>query len=136
MTNYSTHLQGRMKAYSLFICIIFCYIYRYTSIKIKLESKKNILKLGYRINYKYKGMLAHYFDRFYVVTKSNLPSIKDLNFLSSIMKIHVHICKRNTKKYILDLLEHYRKIKPYVDYYKQQIKSYNNTAHHILKKLN
>ena len=25
------------------------------------------------------------------------------------------------------------KIKPYVDYYKQQIKSYNNTVHHILK---
>ena len=29
---------------------------------------------------------------------------------------------------------HYcRKIKPYVDYYKQKIKSYNDTAHHILK---
>ena len=26
-----------------------------------------------------------------------------------------------------------QKIKPYVDYYKQQIKSYNDTVHHILK---
>ena len=41
---------------------------------------KNILKFGYGINYKYKGLLAHSFDRFYVVTKFILPSIKDLQF--------------------------------------------------------
>ena len=69
-----------MKAYSLLICINFCYIYRYTSIKIKPELKKYILKFGYGINYKYKGMLAHSLDRFFVVTKFILPSIKDLKF--------------------------------------------------------
>ena len=37
------------------------------------------------------------------------------------------------KIFILDLLVYCRKIKPYVDYYKQQIKCYNDTAHHILK---
>ena len=37
------------------------------------------------------------------------------------------------KKYILDLLVYCRKIKLYVDYYKQQIKSFNNTVHHILE---
>ena len=37
------------------------------------------------------------------------------------------------KIYILDLLVNFRKIKPYVDYYKQQMKSYNDAAHHILK---
>ena len=57
-----------MKAYSLFIYIICC-IYRYTFFEIKPELKKNILKFGYGINYKYEGMLAHSFDRFYVVTK-------------------------------------------------------------------
>ena len=60
-----------MKAYSLFVFII-CHIYRYTSIKVNQslpEVKKNILKLGYGINYKYEGMLAHLFDGFYVVTK-------------------------------------------------------------------
>ena len=66
-----------MKAYSLFICINLCYIYRYTSIKIKPEVKKNILKFVFGINYKYEGMLVHSFDRFYVVTKFSLPSTKD-----------------------------------------------------------
>ena len=36
-------------------------------------------------------MLFHSFDRFYVATIFILPSIKDLNFLSSIMIIHVLI---------------------------------------------
>ena len=69
-----------MKAYSLFICINFGYIHRYNSIKFKLELKNNILKFSYGINYKYEEMLAHSFDRFYVVTKFILPSIKDLKF--------------------------------------------------------
>ena len=34
--------------------------------EIKLELQKNILKFGYEINYKYDGMLAHSFDKFYV----------------------------------------------------------------------
>ena len=32
------------------------------------------------INYKYEGMLAHSFDRFYVVTKFMLPTIGNLKF--------------------------------------------------------
>ena len=47
--------------------IIICCIYRYISVKIKSEFKKDILKFGYGINYKYEGRLAHSFDRFYVV---------------------------------------------------------------------
>ena len=43
---------------------------------MKLELKKNILTFGYGINYKYEGMLAHSFDRFYTVTKFILPSIE------------------------------------------------------------
>ena len=46
--------------------------------KIKLELQKNNLKSGYRINYKYEGMLAHSFDRFYVITKFILPTLDDL----------------------------------------------------------
>ena len=38
------------------------------------------LTFGYGINYKYEGMLAHAFDRFYVVTKFMLPTIGDLKF--------------------------------------------------------
>ena len=39
------------------------------------------MNFGCGINYKYESMLAHLFDRFYIVTKFILPSIGDLNFL-------------------------------------------------------
>ena len=32
------------------------------------QLKKNVLNFGYGANFKYEGMLAHSFDRFYVVT--------------------------------------------------------------------
>ena len=64
-----------MKIYLLFIIMQFHCIYRYTSIEIKPELKRNILNFGYGINYRYEGMLAHSFDRFYVVTIFILPSI-------------------------------------------------------------
>ena len=44
------------------------------------ELRKNILNFGYGNNFKYKGMLAHSFDRFYVVTLFILPTVNDLNF--------------------------------------------------------
>ena len=69
-----------MNFYLYSVLSFICYFYQSTSTKIKLESKKNILNFGYSINYKYEGMLVHSFDRFYVVTKFNLPSIGDLNF--------------------------------------------------------
>ena len=46
--------------------------------EIKLELQKNILKFGYGINYKYEGMPAHSFDRFYVITKFISPTLDDL----------------------------------------------------------
>ena len=33
------------------------------------ELRKNVSNFGYGANFKYEGMLAHSFDRFYVVTK-------------------------------------------------------------------
>ena len=55
------------------------------------------------------------------------------------MIAHVHIwqrkngCTAKDKKYILDLLAYCKKVKPYVGFYKWQIKSYNDTETHILK---
>ena len=63
------------------IYIFFCTLYLFctsTYTRIKPELKKNILNFGYGINCKYAGMLAHFFDRFYVVTKFMLPSLGDL----------------------------------------------------------
>ena len=62
---------------------IFCIIFQFyigTSIEIKPKLQRNILNFGYGTNYKYEGMLAHSFDRFYAVTKFMLPTIGDLKF--------------------------------------------------------
>ena len=68
-----------MKIHAPFHLLNFLYyIYRYTSIKIKPELQKNILTYGSGINYKYEGMVAHLFDRFYVVIKFILPTMDDL----------------------------------------------------------
>ena len=59
--------QGKMKIYMLY-CVIFQF-YICATIKIRPELQRNILNFGYGINYKYEGMVAHSFDRFYVVRK-------------------------------------------------------------------
>ena len=59
---------------------ILCQFYLNASTKIKPELKRNILNFGYGINYKYEGLIAHSFDRFYVVTKFILPLVGDLKF--------------------------------------------------------
>ena len=126
-----------MKLYLILSFI--CYFYQSTSMRVKPELKKNILNFGYRINYKYEGMIAHSFDRFYVVTKFILPSIGELQF----SKLNYdHKCtyldnkntyNTNTQKHMLDLLMFCKKIEPFVNYYKRLIKSYKNMAHNILK---
>ena len=57
-----------MKFYT-FILVKIIVVTMSRGIKFSLELQKNILKFGYSINYKYEGMLAHSFDRFYIVTK-------------------------------------------------------------------
>ena len=57
-----------MKAY-LLITIFICCICKYTLVDIMPQLKRNILNFGYRINFKYWGMLSHSFDKVYIVTK-------------------------------------------------------------------
>ena len=84
-------------------------------------------------------MLAHSFDRFYVVTNFILPSIGDLNFSKlNYGDTCAFLDNKNnhnteTKKHMLDLITFCKKIEPFVIYYKRLITSYNNTAHNILK---
>ena len=126
-----------MKFYLIFSFI--CYFYQSTSTKIKLELKRNILNFGYGINYKYEGMLAHSFDRFYVVTKFMLPSIGDLKFSKlNYDNMCAYLDNRNTqstetRKHMLDLMTFCKKIEPFVVYYKRLIKSYNHMAYNILE---
>ena len=126
-----------MKFYSLF-CAVFQF-YIGTSVKIKSELQRNILNFGYGINYKYEGMLAHSFDRFYVVTKFMLPRIGDLKF----SKLNFNgICaytenkfaqKTESRKCMPELKAFCNEVKPFVTYYDKLINSYN-TTHNILEK--
>ena len=117
-----------------------CHFYKCTSTKIKPELKKNILNFSYEINFKYEGMLAHSFDRFYVVTKFILLSIGDLKFSKlNYVNTCAYLDNRNaqnteTRKHVLDLMTFCKKIEPFVMYYKRLIRSYNNIAHSILGK--
>ena len=106
-----------MKAYSQFVYIICC-LYRYISIEIKPELKKNILKFGYSINYKYEGMLAHSFNRCYVVLKLILSTVKDIHFSKlsfsgdcEYLEKEVKDTNHRIEQCILDFIVYYRKNK-------------------------
>ena len=78
-------------------------------------------------------MLAHSFDRFYVVTTLILPYIGDLNFstldndntCAYLDNKNMH--NTDSKKHMLDLMTVCKKIEPFVVYYKRLIKSYNKS---------
>ena len=84
-------------------------------------------------------MLAHPFDRFYVVTKFILPSIghlifSTLNYDNTCAYLHnKNVNNTDSKKHMLDLMTFCKKIEPFMLYYKRLIKSYNNSAHNILE---
>ena len=58
----------------------FLFVYDGSAVDIMPKLKQNILNFGYGVNFKYKGMLSHSFDRFYIVTKFELPKTQDLGF--------------------------------------------------------
>ena len=102
------------------------------------ELQKNILKFGYGINYKYEDMLAHSFDRFYIVTKFMLPSMGDikfskLNFEHSCTYMNEYVPNTDSRKYLTELKIYCNKIKPFVTYYNNLIKSYITTVYNILE---
>ena len=107
---------------------------------MNLELQRNILIFGYSINYKYQGMLAHSFDRFYLITKFVLPTLDDLklspikydkecNYLRNLDDEDDDQIKQNIK----DLLFYCSKVRPFIALYKMQISIHNLTAHKILK---
>ena len=69
-----------MNLYFIFVVtlLILAYMCNYSAIDTMPELKKNILNFGYGANFKYEGMLSHSFERFYVVTKFEIPNIQDL----------------------------------------------------------
>ena len=126
-----------MQFYTLFLIGVIFYLSK--GIKIRPALQRNILNFGYGINYKYEGMLLHSFDRFYVVTKFMLLSIRDIKF--SRLNFD-HTCaymnkeyapNTDSRKYLTELKMYSNKIKPFVSYYSKLINLYNKTAHNILE---
>ena len=68
--------QGKMATLLLFLVTLVCGT---SAVSIMPELKHNILRCGYGVNFRYEGMLAHSFDRFYVVTRIEIPKVSDLN---------------------------------------------------------
>ena len=74
---YKRLYQGKMATLLLLLVTL---VYGTSAVSIMPELKHNILQFGYRVNFRYEGMLAHLFDRFYVVTRIEIPTVSDLNF--------------------------------------------------------
>ena len=119
-----------------FLTIAFCFItcvYDSSAIDIMPELKRNILNFGYGVNFKYEGMLSHSFDRFYVVTKFELPRVEDLKLTTIDFDSNCSYLDGNGN-YIKKLHRHCLRIVPYIDLYKRQIAYYNITAYRIMTK--
>ena len=119
--------------------IILTLIWEYTVMKIDLgdvELPNNILKFGYGINYQYVGKVSHLFDRFYVVTKFELPKVEDLQF--DVIPYDAECTHLDNPKPgqiigMIKEIKHYCvKIAPYINYYRKQIAYYNQMATDIL----
>ena len=97
------------------------------------ELKRNILNVGYGVNFKYEGMLSHSFDRFYVVTKFELPRVADLKLTTIDFDSKCSYLNGNGN-YIRKRHKHCLRTAPYIDFYKRQIAYYNITAYRIMTK--
>ena len=99
----------------MFLTITFCLftcVYDSLAIDIMSELKRNILNFGYGVKFKYEGVLSHSFDRFYVVTKYELPEVEDLK-LTTIDFDPTCSYLNGDGKYMPKL----KRIVPYIDFY-------------------
>ena len=113
-----------------------------SAVSIMPELKQNVLRFGYGVNFRYEGMLAHLFDRFYVVTRIEIPKVSDLNltvFQFDYNCSHVAHIEKDMKfkipSMIKDMFNVYcRNIIPYMYLYKHQVEYYEKTVYNILEK--
>ena len=113
-----------------------------SAVSIMLELKQNVLRFGYGVNFRYEGILAHLFDRFYVVTRIEIPKVLDLNltmFQFDSNCTHVVHIENDTKFKVPDMIRdmfnvYCRNIIPYMYLYKHQVEYYEKTVYNILEK--
>ena len=116
-----------------------------SAVSIMPELKQNVLRFGYGVNFRYEGMLAHSFDRFYVVTRVEIPKVSDLNLtmfqfdyncshVANIQRI-IRGSKFKVLNMILNMFKMYCKnLIPYMYLYKHQVEYYEKTVYNILEK--
>ena len=116
-----------------------------SAVSIMPELKQNVLRFGYGVNFRYEGMLVHLFDRFYVVTKVEIPKVSDLNltmfqfdyncsYIANMERIRIgfNFKVMNT---MLNILGTYCKnLIPYMYLYKHQVEYYERMVYNILEK--
>ena len=113
-----------------------------SAVSIMPELKHIVLRFRYRVNFRYEGMLSHSFERFYVVTKIEIPKLLDLNltlFQFDYKCRHVVNIEKGTAfeipSTIKDVFNVYCKnIIPYMYLYKHQVEYYEKTIYDILEK--
>ena len=122
-----------MQTYFIFIRVFLASLHKVFMIDMMSELKKNVLNFTYGVNFKYEGMLTHSFDRFYVVAKYEIPKVEHLEFTTFAFDLMCNHLNISMKCYLLRYIKHCRTIVPYVNFYKQQIDYYNQTAYNLLK---
>ena len=116
-----------------------------SAVSIMPELKQNVLRFRYGVNFRYEGMLVHSLDRFYVVTKVEIPKVSDLNLTmfqfdyncshtTTIERIRIGF-NFKIMNAILNIFRTYCKnLIPYMYLYKHQAEYYEKTVHNILEK--
>ena len=106
-----------------------------SAVSIMPEFKHNVLRFGYGVNFRYEGMLAHSFDRFYVVTRIEIPKVFQFDYNCS----HVVNVEKDTNFKVPSTIKgmfnvYCRNIIPYMYLYKHQLEYYEKTVYDILEK--
>ena len=113
-----------------------------SAVSIMPKLKHNVLRFGYGVNFRYEGMLSHSLDRFYVVTRIEIPKVSDLNltlFQFDYNCSHVVNVEKDTNfkvpSTIKDMFNVYCKnIIQYIYLYKNQVEYCEKMVYDILEK--
>ena len=117
-------------------------MYSTSAISIIPKLKCNLLRFGYGVNFRYEGMLLHSCDRFYVVTKIEIPKVLDLNLTLLQFDYNcshlVNVAKGTRFKILSTIKEMFdvycKNIIPYMYLYKHQVEYYEKMVYEILEK--
>ena len=106
--------KGKMEFLTITFCLFIC-VYDSSGVDIMPKLKRNILNFGYGVNFKYEGMISHSFDRFYVVTKFDLPKVEDLKLITVDFDLKCSYLSRNDT-YHTKLINYCLKIAPMLSF--------------------